>query len=130
MTKSLLRLAAALGVFALGAGNARAAINDYAFELVNAQIKTGSGVIGVRLVHRPDGKPVEGAVIFATRLDMAPDDMESMTGAIEPAQSPGPGLYRFKVDLTDEGRWRISIAAKIQGETGTLQGRLIVQATP
>jgi hypothetical protein len=130
MQKNFLRLVGALSFVALGFGYAHAAIDDYAFELVRAQIKKGEGAVDVRLVHKPDAKPVADAVIFATRLDMAPDDMESMTSAIDMAQSPGPGLYRFKVDLTDEGRWRISIAAKIQGETGTLQSRLILQAMP
>jgi hypothetical protein len=123
-------LAGGMAFFALGMGHARAAIDDYAFELVQTRLKRGQGVADVRLIHKPDGKPVSGAIIFAMRLDMAPDDMEAMTSAIELAQSPEPGLYRFKLDLTDEGRWRISIAAKIQGETGTLQSRLILQATP
>ncbi|WP_457797894.1 FixH family protein [Methylocystis sp. S23] len=119
-----------MAFIALSMGHARAAVEDYAFELVQTQTKKGQGVVDVRLVRKPDGEPVGDAVIFAARLDMAPDDMEAMTGAIELAQSPAPGLYRFKVDLSDEGRWRISIAAKIQGETGTLQGRLILKATP
>jgi hypothetical protein len=29
-----------------------------------------------------------------------------------------------------EGRWQLSVAAKLQGETGTLQGRLILKALP
>lgn len=130
MPKNFLRLVAAMAVIALGQGYARAAVDDYAFELVHTEIKKGQSFADVRLVHRPDGKLVGDAIIFATRLDMAPDDMESMTSEIELTQSPEPGLYRFKVDLTDEGRWRMSIAAKIQGEAGTLQSRLILQATP
>lgn len=130
MHNNLLRLVGALGVVLLGVGCAHAAIDDYEFRLVNTRIKKEQRVVDVRLIHNPDGKPVGDAVIFATRLDMAPDDMESMTSVIEVVQSPGLGLYRFKIDLTDEGRWRISIAAKIQGETGTLQSRLILQATP
>jgi hypothetical protein len=109
---------------------ARASISDYEFRLVDAQVKIGRPIIAVRLVHKADDKAVTGAVIFAKRLDMAPDDMESMTSAIEPAQSLEPGVYRFKVDLTDEGRWRISLAAKVQGETGTLLGRLVLTAAP
>jgi hypothetical protein len=130
MQKKLMRLLCVPSFVTLGVGCARAAVEDYGFELVNAQIKKGQRAVDVRLIHKPDGKPVGEAVIFATRLDMAPDDMESMTSIIVMTKSPGPGLYRFKVDLTDEGRWRISIAAKIQGETGTLQSRLILQATP
>lgn len=112
------------------AASARADIQDYEFRLVETQFKTGRPIVAVRLVHKPDDKPVSGAVIFATRLDMAPDGMESMTGAIEPASSREPGLYRFKVELTDAGRWRISLAAKVQGEAGTLEGRLVVKAIP
>jgi hypothetical protein len=105
-------------------------IRDYEFKLVREKVKKGQAVVDVRLIHKPDDRAVSDAVIFAMRLDMAPDDMEQMTSAIEAVKSPEPGLYRFKVDLTAEGRWRISLAAKVQGETEILQGRLVLQATP
>jgi hypothetical protein len=117
-------------VVALGLDSANAGVADYEFRLVKDQVKKGEAVVDVRLVHKPDDRAVSDAVIFASRLDMAPDDMEQMTSAIELMKSPEPGLYRFKVDLTDEGRWRISLAAKIQGEAETLRGRLILKATP
>ena len=120
---------ALLALLIFGVGHARAAIDDYAFELIQSTLKRGQGVIDVRLIHKPDGKLVSDAVIFAMRLDMAPDDMEAMTSAIESTRAPQPGLYRFKVDLTDEGRWRVSLAAKLQGEIGTLQNRLVFRVT-
>lgn len=109
---------------------ASADIRDYEFKLVKEQVKKGQAVVDIRLIHKPDERAVAEAVIFALRLDMAPDDMEQMTSAIEPVKSPEPGLYRFKADLTDQGRWRISLAAKIQGEAETLQSRLVLKATP
>jgi hypothetical protein len=105
-------------------------IRDYEFKLVREQVKKGQAIVDIRLIHKPEDRAVSDAVIFAVRLDMAPDDMEQMTSAIEAVKSPVPGVYRFKVDLTDEGRWRISLAAKIQGETETLQSRLVLKATP
>ena len=39
-----------------------------------------------------------------------------------------PGIYRFKAKLSMQGRWRLSLAAKVQGETGTVDDQLIVQA--
>jgi hypothetical protein len=117
-------------VVALGLESAHADVADYEFRLVKDKVKKGETVVDVRLVHKPDDRAVTDAIIFASRLDMAPDDMEQMTSSIEPMKSPEPGLYRFKVDLTDEGRWRISLAAKIQGEAETLRGRLILKATP
>jgi hypothetical protein len=45
-----------------------AGANDYAFEPVAADIKKGEEVtVAVRLVHKPTGKAVPGAVIFASR---------------------------------------------------------------
>lgn len=126
--RGLASIMLALGLAAVP--KARAAIADYEFKLVDTQTKKGATVVNVRLVHKPDETSVGDAVIFAMRLDMAPDDMESMTSAIEQMESPEPGVYRFKVELTDEGRWRISLAAKIQGETETLQSRLVLKATP
>lgn len=121
-------------LFAMGLLSAPTAvladIRDYEFKLVREQVKKGQAIVDIRLIHKPEDRAVSDAVIFAVRLDMAPDDMEQMTGAIEPIKSPAPGLYRFKVDLTDEGRWRISLAAKVQGEAETLQSRLVLKATP
>jgi len=121
---------ALLALLLSSAPAARAAIRDYEFRLVDAQTSMGQTVVDVRLIHKPDDRPVPDAVIFAIRLDMAPDDMESMTSAIEQVKSPEPGVYRFRVNLTDEGRWRMSLAAKVQGEAETLQGRLVLKATP
>jgi hypothetical protein len=46
------------------ASPARADIRDYEFRLVETQFKTGRPVVAVRLVHKPDERPVSGAVIF------------------------------------------------------------------
>jgi len=73
---------------------ARAEIKDYEFQLATGAIKTGDAIVAVRLIHKPDGKAVSDAVIFAKRLDMAPEGMESMTTTIEPAPSVEPGVYR------------------------------------
>lgn len=129
MSKILRSFAIAMQAATLAAGAAHAAIADYEFKLVSAEVKKGQTFVDVRIIHKPDSKPVPDAIIFATRLDMAPDDMESMTGGIEQVKSGEPGVYRFKVDLVDVGRWRISLAAKVQGEAETLQSRLILKAT-
>jgi hypothetical protein len=44
--------------------------------------------------------------------------------------STEPGTYRFKTNLTMEGGWRLSLGAKVQGETGTLANKLILKALP
>ena len=107
---------------------ARADIADYEFQLVDAAPKTGEAILSVRLVNKKTGKNVPDAVIIATRIDMAPDGMGSMTAPIEAMPSLEPGIYRFKADLTMAGGWRLSRGAKVQGETGTLESRLTLQA--
>ena len=122
---------ALIGVAMTGSATlARADIKDYEFQLVDKTVKKGDAVISVRLVHKPDGKPVSDAVIFAKRLDMAPDGMETMKTTIEPMPSTEPGVYKFKAAVTMEGGWQLSLGAKVQGETGTVGSKLVIMATP
>ena len=103
---------------------ALADIKDYAFELTGKEAKVGEAILAVRLVDKRNGKPVPDAVIFARRIDMAPDGMDEMTSKIEPIPSPEPDVYRFRAKLSMAGGWRLSLAAKVQGETGTVEDRL------
>src|SRR6266481_1251586 len=123
--------AALIGIAIIGSATlARADIKDYEFQLVDKTVKKGDAIISVRLVHKPDGKPVPDAVIFATRLDMAPDGMQEMATKVTPMPGTEPGTYRFKANLTMAGGWQLSLGAKVQGETGTVESKLVLKATP
>lgn len=123
--------AALIGVAIIGAAaHAYADIEDYEFQLIDQTVRKGDAIISVRLVHKPDGKPVPNAVIFATRLDMAPDGMQEMATKTTSVPTTEPGVYKFKATLSMAGGWQLSLAAKVQGETGTLESKLIVKATP
>src|SRR5215469_17722214 len=90
---------------------AQAGAGDYEFQLVSRELKAGAPAeITVRLVHKPDGRPVPDAVIFTTRLDMGPDGMEMMTTPVEKVAGGEPGVYRFKAKLTMQGGWAFSLA--------------------
>lgn len=113
----------------LGAASARADIQDYEFRLLEDTLKAGEeAVLAVAVVHKPSGRQVEDAVIFARRMDMAPEGMPTMTADLQPLPPDKPGVYRFRTNLGMEGGWQLSLAAKVQGETGTLQTRLVLQA--
>jgi hypothetical protein len=105
-------------------------LQDYAFELIESQAKLGETILAVRLLHKPTGTAVSDAVIFAHRLDMAPDGMATMTAPLEALPTFESGTYRFKTDLMMEGSWQLSLAAKVQGETGTAQNQLLLKAVP
>jgi hypothetical protein len=75
------------------------------------------------------GRPIPDAVIFAKRIDMGPEDMAAMTAPLEPLPSTEPGVYRFKTELTMAGNWALSLGAKVQGETGTVENKHILKAT-
>ena len=108
---------------------ARADIKDYEFQLVDQTVQAGPDkTITVRLVNKTTGKPVPGAVIFATRLDMAPDGMQEMATRIAPMPGGEPGTYKFKATLSMAGRWQLSLGAKVQGETGTVENKLVITA--
>jgi hypothetical protein len=117
---------AAFAVAASLAGAAFAGANDYAFEPVKAEVKSGNeATVAVRLMHKPSGKPVSDAVIVQTRLDMAPDGMASMATAHVPLPSPEPGVYAFKASLTMAGRWLLTISAKVKDESDPVVGKII-----
>lgn len=106
-----------------------AASADYEFQPLQVAIKNGSGSeLAVRLVHKPSGKPVAGAMLFRTRLDMAPDNMADMTANHAAMPSSDAGVYRFKADLTMAGGWAFRIMAKVPGEKDTVQGVVVFQA--
>jgi hypothetical protein len=128
-TRNFLAGAALTVAVGLMGGAAFAGANDYAFEPVAAEMKKGDDVtVALRLVHKPSGKPVPDAVIFRTRVDMAPDNMADMVSPVTPLPSTEPGIYTFRTDLPMAGRYLFSIAAKVQGEKETVTGKVIFKA--
>jgi len=122
---------AALIVAACGGSStaALADIKDYKFELVDRMVQAGPDrVMTVRLMNTRTGKPVPDAVIFATRLDMAPDAMQEMATKVTPVPAAEPGTYKFKASFSMEGRWQLSLGAKVQGETGTVEDKFVITA--
>jgi hypothetical protein len=130
MKQKLILAAVTLLVAQSLSGTALAGANDYAFQAVKADVKKGdAAIVAVRLVHKPTGKPVTGAVIVQTRIDMAPDGMASMASPLTPVPSNEPGVYAFKTELSMAGRWLLSISAKVQGEPETVIGKITFRAT-
>lgn len=128
--KISLKTAAVAAAMALWAASAVADVKDYEFQLVKNEAKKGEATIAVRLLNKKTGKTVPDAVISAKRIDMAPDGMAEMATKIEQVTSTEPGVYRFKANLSMEGRWQLSLGAKVQGETGTVESKLVIKATP
>ena len=122
--------AALIGAALAGAPlTAHAEIKNYEFQLVQPTVHAGAdSIVTVRLVDKTTGKAVPDAVIFASRLDMAPDGMQEMVTKVTPMPGTEPGTYRFKANISMAGRWQLSLGAKVQGETGTVENKLIVTA--
>ncbi|MFI4987101.1 MAG: FixH family protein [Alphaproteobacteria bacterium] len=100
-----------------------AAAKEYKFELVSAKpAGAGKNDVTVRLVHVPDAKPVAGAVIIEAKTDMGPSGMAEMPGKVTPPTTDENGVYRFQTENGMAGKWALTIAAKVQGETETVQG--------
>ena len=117
----------AVGMFAASA--AWADIKDYEFQLVDQTVQAGPDkVITVRLMNKKTGKAVPDAVIFASRLDMAPDGMQEMATRIAPVPGGESGTYKFKANFSMAGRWQLSLGAKVQGETGTVESKFVITA--
>jgi hypothetical protein len=85
--------------------------------------------VSVRLVHKPTGKPVPDAVIFASRIDMTPDGMPTMAAPLTAIAGTEPGTYSFKTNLVMAGGWLLTLSAKVQGEPETVTGKIAFKAT-
>jgi hypothetical protein len=132
LTRRSALTAALIGLlFAALASPSLASVQDYEFQLVQGEVKKGDGaIISVRLVNKGSGKAVPDAVIAAKRIDMSPDGMADMAGRIEQLPSTEPGVYRFKANLSMQGSWQLSLAAKVQGENGTVESKLVLKVLP
>jgi hypothetical protein len=105
-----------------------AAMSPYEFSALSPDVSVGGGAVDVRLIHKPTGKPVTDAVIFETRFDMEPEGMAAMAAQATAQGSPAPGVYRFAVKPTMDGRWALKLSAKVQGEAETVRGSVVVTA--
>jgi hypothetical protein len=129
MRKIIRTIFAACLLALAGSAAAFATAADYAFEPVQATVKSGpASDIAVRLIHKPTGKPVQGAVIIRTRLDMSPENMATMTTKIEPFTETGAGIYKSRANFTMAGKWALKLQAKVQGETDTVDGIIVFTA--
>jgi hypothetical protein len=129
--RSLAEAASIVALWVALASPLLAGVQDYEFRLIQGEVKKGDGaIIAVRLVDKASGKAVPDAVISAKRIDMAPDGMAEMAGSLEQLPSTEPGVYRFKASLSMQGSWQLSLAAKIQGEIGTVESELVVKVLP
>jgi len=108
---------------------AHAEIKNYEFQLVQPTVQAGADrIVTVRLVDKTTGRSVPDAVIFASRLDMAPEGMQEMVTKLTPMPGTEPGTYRFKANFSMAGHWQLSLGAKVQGETVTVENKLVVTA--
>lgn len=129
----LVRLAAALtglGGLAAAASAAPAQIEvtaAYKLELLTPKVAPGPTQIVVRFVDGA-GKPVPGAVVAATRLDMSPDGMGGMTAPVAAAKGAKPGLYRFDATIGMPGRWALTVVAKAPNQKAPMTATYTVTA--
>lgn len=105
----------------------------YTFELA-APVKSeaGKSIVSVRIVH--DKMPVTGAVIIQSRADMGPVGMAAMNAPIKAMPVTTPGIYPFEIAngpmWKKADKWALTFAAKVQGQTETIHGSVVVELKP
>jgi hypothetical protein len=115
------------GILPFFSGSGVAAPQDYRFELAGPVAKSGNtSVVKVRLIHISDGKPVPAAIVINSKFNMRPEGMETMTAPVKSIPSSDPAVYQFEIQPSMAGKWAREIAAKVQGETETVRGTVIV----
>ena len=59
---------------------------------------------------------------------LANDGMAEMASQATALPTGEPGVYAFKADLSMQGRWLFSVAAKVPGERETIVGKVVFTA--
>jgi len=54
--------------------------------------------------------------------------MQEMATKVTPVPAAEPGTYKFKASFSMEGRWLLSLGAKVQGEIGTVEDKFVITA--
>lgn len=103
-----------------------AAAADYQFTLVEATAAGPKATdVTVMLAHLPDSSAVSGAVIYKTKADMGPSGMAEMPGKTFKARvGTTSGTYVVRVETPMKGTWALTLLAKVQGESETVQSTL------
>ena len=118
---------------------------DYAF--VTAVALSALTASGHAVIHKRDSRsaaiwvlliwilPALGPVLYAllgvNRVERRAARMRrGMVRHRTDPQFPAsePGSYSFKARFSMEGRWQLSLGAKVQGETGTVDNKLVITA--
>jgi hypothetical protein len=114
--------AAAAAVLAFASPAAVAAPADYRFEVTgHAHQADGNDTVTVRVVHIPDGKPVQGAVVFGAKASMGSGNM-AMTAPAKLLQPAANGAAVIQVTPSMAGPWTISLSARVNGEPAVIKG--------
>lgn len=127
---------AAVGIASAAAADVHAAATDYRFELAGNPQKEGNGtsIVSVKLVHLPDSKPVSGAIVIQSMADMGPIGMAAMTAPVKPLPEQPSGIYRFEIPngavWKKPDNWALTLDAKVQGESETVHGTVVVRLEP
>lgn len=111
---------------------ASAGREDYVFELVQRELKTSMAAqVAVRLIHKATREPVTDAKVVDARLSMPAEQghPKRMTSNIVPLPHSEPGVYAFRVPLTMEGLWLLSISVNVQGEPEPVLGEIGFRVT-
>jgi hypothetical protein len=109
---------------------------DYRLELIGQPRQNGGvgkmhaadseSLVFVHLVRPSDGTPLTDADVTLSRVDMAPDGMSEMTARSYVRPYGDPGTYRVEIHPTMAGRWAVTAAARVAGESEPVRHTLTV----
>ena len=120
-----------IGIAVIGsAGIARADIKDYEFRLVEPTVAVGKDKIVTVQLNQQDHWKSPCLTPSSLRPVSIWRRRECLKWPPRSSGEPGgaPGSYRFKAAFGMEGRWQLSLGAKVQGETGTVESKLVITA--
>ena len=99
------------------------------WEAVSAQVVTGRNVRLTARLLGANGQPVASAImVTASRLDMGPDGMQTMTSELRQVATTEPGTVVFETDIAMAGRWALRLTSTVAGQAQPVTGVVVFTA--
>lgn len=113
---------------------------QYRFEVEDQPVAVSAhSEFNVKLTRTATGELVDDATITGSLLNMpmhrhgfkgsSPGGTRyEMWGEVRYIETSAPGLYRFMADVSMPGTWKLRLAAKVPGESETINGTVTFKA--
>ncbi len=122
---SVVGLLSAAAVWSFAGAPAQAGPADYVWEAIDPYPPRQVGVVLKVRLRDLAGRPQAEADILDARFDKSPDGQPGAYAPVTVLPTSENGIYAFKTSLNTDGRYALTVSAKLPYETAPITGSVV-----